>query len=55
MIRPREVMYSIVDFRVWVSRSLSAELENRPIVAMLVIKEFDKLICWIPICFLGPG
>jgi hypothetical protein len=39
MIRPGEVMDSIVDFAVWVSCSLSTELPNTPVFAMLVIQE----------------
>lgn len=54
MIWPWEVVYAIVDFRVWIACAFSAEFEYCPISTMFVVKELHELICGVPIRFLGP-
>jgi hypothetical protein len=54
VVWPWEVVYSIVDLRVWISCTFSAELEDGPVSAMLVIEKLDKLVSRISICFLWP-
>ncbi len=54
MIGPREVVYSIVDLRVWIASAFGTEFEDRPIRAMLVVKELYELVCGVPIRLLGP-
>ena len=54
MVWPWEMVYAIVDFRIWVASAFGTELEYRPIRAMFVVKELHKLICGIPIGLLGP-
>ena len=54
VVRPWEVMYSIVDFRVWVSRTLSAKLEDRPVLLVLVVEKFDKFVGRVAVGFLWP-
>jgi hypothetical protein len=54
MVWPWEVVYSIVDFRVWISCTFGAKLKNGPIFTMFVIEKLDQLVRWISICFLWP-
>lgn len=55
MIGPREMVDSIVDFRVWVSGAFSTKFEYGPIFAMFIVEEFDQLVGGVSICFLRIG
>lgn len=43
MVGPRIVIYTIVDFFVRVACTFCAKLPDRPLVAVLVVEEFDEL------------
>lgn len=51
MIWPREMVYSIVDLRVWVPCALGAKFKIGPILIVPVVEKFDKLIRWIAMAF----
>lgn len=53
MIRERVVIDTVVDLRVWIARSLSSELPNRPVVAMLRVEELDERIKRVAVGALG--
>ena len=54
MVRPWEMVDSIVDFGVWVTCPLCSKLEDSPAFAMLAVEESHEVIGRIAIGFLGP-
>jgi len=54
VIGPWEMVYPIVNFRIWIPRALGTELEDGPIFPVFTIKERDKLIGRVSVGFLGP-
>jgi hypothetical protein len=54
MVWPWKVVYSIVDFRVWISCTFGAKLKNGPTFAVLIIEKLDELVRRVSICFLWP-
>ena len=54
VVRPWEMVYSMIDLRIWVTGAFGAELEYGPVGSVLVIQELDQLICRISVRLLGP-
>jgi hypothetical protein len=54
VVRPREVVYPVVNLRVRISSALGSKLEYGPIFAVLSIEEANELIKGVPVGFLRP-
>ena len=55
MVRPWEMLYSIVDLTVRVAGPFSAKLPYGPIGAMLIVQKLDEGISWVAVGALRIG
>ena len=55
VVWPGKMVYSIVDFAVWVARTFGTKLPYCPLVAVFVIKKLDELVGWITVGALRVG
>ena len=55
MVRPGEMLYSVVDLTVRIAGTFSAKLPYRPVGAMFVVQEFDKGVSWVAVSALWIG
>ena len=55
MVRPREMLYSVVDLAVRIAGTFGAKLPYGPIGAMLIVQKLDKVVSWITVSALRIG
>ena len=55
MVRPWEMLDSIVNLTVRIAGTFSAEFPYGPIGAMLIVKELDKGVSWVAVSALRIG
>lgn len=55
MVRPREMLYSVVNLAVRIAGAFSAKLPYGPIGAMLIVQKLDKVVSGVAVSALRIG
>ena len=55
VVWPGVVVYSTVDFFVWVAGAFCAKFPYCPLVAVFVVEELDELVGWVAVGTLCVG
>ena len=55
MVRPWEMLYSVVNLTIRIAGSFSAKLPYGPIGAMLIVQKLDQGVSWVAVSALRIG